>query len=144
MLEQFKKKFFFGYKNKRSKFEVEKVAIWQYFSISLAYTFLIFLFYPFQIKNYIITGLVSNFLMHHVTGWHLLCRKEITISVAIRKYLSGNNTVSDYSNILSIYSFIHTYIIGHYNPSVRIIDLVSHTTYVVCVNFIHKWRNLQF
>ena len=27
---------------------------------------------------------------------------------------------------------IHTYIIGHYNPSVRIIDLVSHTTYVVC------------
>ena len=36
------------------------------------------------------------------------------------------------------------YIIGHYNPSVRIIDLVSHTTYVVCVNFIHKWRDLQF
>ena len=23
-------------------------------------------------------------------------------------------------------------------------DLASHTTYVVCVNFIHKWRNLQF
>ena len=38
----------------------------------------------------------------------------------------------------------HTYIIGHYNPSIRIIDLVSHTTYVVCVNFIHKWRDLQF
>ena len=36
------------------------------------------------------------------------------------------------------------YIIGHYNLSVRIIDLVSHTTYVVCVNFIHKWRDLQF
>ena len=32
----------------------------------------------------------------------------------------------------------YTYIIGHYNPSVRIIDLVSYTTYVVCVNFIHK------
>ena len=40
--------------------------------------------------------------------------------------------------------YIHTYIIGHYNPSVRIIDLVSHTTYVVCVNFIHKWCDLQF
>ena len=38
----------------------------------------------------------------------------------------------------------NTYIIGHYNPSVRIIDLVSHTTYVVCVNFIDKWRDLQF
>ena len=37
-----------------------------------------------------------------------------------------------------------SYIIGHYNPSVRITGLVSHTTYVVCVNFIHKWRDLQF
>ena len=33
---------------------------------------------------------------------------------------------------------------GHYNHSVRIINLVSHTTYVVCVNFIHQWRDLQF
>ena len=39
---------------------------------------------------------------------------------------------------------LHTYIIGHYNPSARIIDLVSNTTYVVCVNFIHKWRDLHF
>ena len=23
-------------------------------------------------------------------------------------------------------------------------DLVSHTTYVVCVHFIHEWRDLQF
>ena len=38
----------------------------------------------------------------------------------------------------------NTYIIGHYNPSVRIIVLVSYTTYVVCVNFIHKLRDLQF
>ena len=38
-----------------------------------------------------------------------------------------------------------TYIIGYYNPSVRIIDLVFHTTYVVCVNFIHNnWGDLQF
>ena len=34
----------------------------------------------------------------------------------------------------------YIYIIGQYNPSVRFIDLVSHTTYVVFVNFIHKWR----
>ena len=38
---------------------------------------------------------------------------------------------------------LHIYIIGRYNPSVRI-DVVSHTTYVVCINFIHKWRDLQF
>ena len=41
--------------------------------------------------------------------------------------------------------YIHNiYIIGHYNPSIKFIDLVSHTTNVVCVNFIHKWRALQF
>ena len=34
---------------------------------------------------------------------------------------------------------LHTYIIGHYNPSVRIIDIVSHTTYVVCVNLMHNY-----
>ena len=34
-------------------------------------------------------------------------------------------------------AYIHTYIIGHYNPLVRIFDLVSHTTYVVCVNFLY-------
>ena len=39
---------------------------------------------------------------------------------------------------------IHTYIIGHYNPSVRIIGLVSHTTHVMCVNFMREWRNIQF
>ena len=31
-----------------------------------------------------------------------------------------------------------TYVIGHYNPSVRIIDPDPHTTYVVCVNF-YTW-----
>ena len=39
---------------------------------------------------------------------------------------------------------MHTHIIDHYNPSVRIIDLVSHNTYVVCVNFIYKWWDIQF
>ena len=34
--------------------------------------------------------------------------------------------------------WLHTY------PWVRIIDLVSRTTYVLCVTFIHKWRDLQF
>ena len=34
VLEQLKKKFFFCYKDKRSKFEDENVAIWQYFSIN--------------------------------------------------------------------------------------------------------------
>ena len=37
-----------------------------------------------------------------------------------------------------------SYIIGHYNPSIRFIELVSHTIYVVRVNFIEKCRDLQF
>ena len=40
--------------------------------------------------------------------------------------------------------YIHTYIIGHYNPLDRFIDQDSHSIYFVCVNFIHKWRDLQF
>ena len=42
-----------------------------------------------------------------------------------------------------INAYIHTYIFGLSNPSVRIIDLVAHAIYVVCVNFIHKRRDLQ-
>ena len=38
----------------------------------------------------------------------------------------------------------HTYIIDLYNPAVRINYLVSHTTFVACVNFIHKWCDLHF
>ena len=48
------------------------------------------------------------------------------------------NKVTDTSFI------VNSYIIGHYNPSVRIIRLVSRTTYDVCDNFIHKWLDLQF
>ena len=57
--------FFFGYNNKRSKYEAEKVTIWQHFLISgklRTYPFLIFVLCSSQIKNYIVTGLVSNFL----------------------------------------------------------------------------------
>ena len=43
-----------------------------------------------------------------------------------------------------IWQTFFTYIIDHYNPSVRIINIVSHIIYVVCANFIHKWRDLQF
>ena len=44
----------------------------------------------------------------------------------------------------NVAAYIHTGIIRHYNPSDSIIDLISHTIYVVCVNFVHKLRDLQF
>ena len=39
---------------------------------------------------------------------------------------------------------LHIYILGHYNPSVRIVGLVSHKANVVCVIFIHKWQDPEF
>ena len=42
---------------------------------------------------------------------------------------------------ISMHTYIHNSSLA--NPSVKIIDLVSHTTHVVCVNFIHKWGDLQ-
>ena len=36
---------------------------------------------------------------------------------------------------------LHTYIIDHYS---QYYDLPSHTAYVVCINLIHKWQDLQF
>ena len=50
--------------------------------------------------------------------------------------LIGDNKLEK-SNIFFKYTY-KTY------PSVRIIDLVSQTTYVVCVNIIHKRWDLQF
>ena len=43
--------------------------------------------------------------------------------------------------ILCIHAYIHN---CHYNLSVRIIDIVFRTTYVVRIHFIHKRRGLQF
>ena len=43
--------------------------------------------------------------------------------------------------------FIHTHVYIHnlfITPLSQDCDLASHTTYIVCVNFIHKWRDLQF
>ena len=61
------------------------------------------------------------------------------------KFLTRECTLRMSHNLCHMWWYIrvHTYIIGHYNPSVRIIDLVSHTTFVVFVNFIPKWRDLH-
>ena len=65
-----------------------------------------------------------------------------------KRLLSYKKTHTIYKTLIlpellyGIKVFIHIYIIGHYNPLVRLIDPVSHTTYVVCVNCINKWRDL--
>ena len=73
------------------------------------------------------TYVACVYLMHE---WSHLSFKVDSENRFLRKFFIEN----------IFQSFCITYIIGHYNPSVRIIHLVSHTSYVVCVNFIHKWR----
>ena len=69
--------------------------------------------------------------------------QRITIHTYIYIYI--NMYIYIYYIYLDIFIlYIHTYITGHYNPSVCIIDLVSHTTYDLCVIFIHMRRDLQF
>ena len=48
-------------------------------------------------------------------------------------FLIFSHKIIDYWNMFDIHTSL-----------VRITDLVSNTTYVVCVNFVHKWRDLQF
>ena len=51
---------------------------------------------------------------------------------AIQKYFQYPAYIHTYIHNWSLQPFSHDY------------DLVSHTTYVVCVSFIHEWRDLQF
>ena len=60
---------------------------------------------------------------------------QITLKVLDKYQIPIKNYVS---NLFTKGMYIHTNIIGHYNPLAGIIDLGSHTTFVVCINFIHK------
>ena len=55
------------------------------------------------------------------------------------KSAANTRTQNMYTEIRSY----NTYIIGHYNPSFRIIDLASHTAHVLCVHFIREWRDFR-
>ena len=84
-----------------------------------------------SIRNYVYDSILLIFLYTHC--WSLV--RTSSFCHILMPYRFQN---------MCLKCFLHTNIIGHYNPSVRITGLVSHTTYVVCVNFIHKWRDLQF
>ena len=74
-----------------------------------------------------------------------MCKAKFGINFYTARIRKSSNNYAEYIYLRELMDRnINTYIIGHYNPSVRIIDLVSHTTYVKCVNFRHKWRALQF
>ena len=71
--------------------------------------------------------------------------KNLSLAVDVRLHfppltykINAHNKSDVRSSAVIIFEGLHTYIIGHYNPSVRIINLVSHTIYVVCVNFIRE------
>ena len=78
------------------------------------------------------------------TNWPV--NRRITVKKIAMKIQSFRITTLNCGYHYTCPKLIHTsiYVINHYNLSVSIIDLVSHTTYVVCVNFVHRWRELQF
>ena len=93
--------------------------------------------------------ITSKSTIYNAQWQHLLMNWFISVlytsfKIAILELSKSINIVWFNCSHYDIFFHVETYIIGHYNPSVRIIDLVSHTTYVVCVNFIHTWRDLQF
>ena len=53
----------------------------------------------------------------------------------ILKYVYDSILIIFLNIASNLHTYIHTYIIGHYNPTVKIIDLYSHTTSTVCINF---------
>ena len=65
---------------------------------------------------------------------YLQCEPSLTSNRPTHYILHYDDFTISYSQLLLI---AITYIIRHYNPSVRIIDVVSHFTHVVCVNFMH-------
>ena len=71
------------------------------------------------------------------TSLHQLQPKENIPLSCVGRWLNIYFNVNDgrVSNVIDSFEHIHT---------CKVIDLVSHTTYVMCVNFIHKWRDLQF
>ena len=88
----------------------------------------------------------GNLITHRVFARQLLrgsCRRN-TFSYFVLSKISEQGVRTPISRLIYQYIriaifgrkyYIHTYIIRHYNSSVRIIDLISHTTYVVCANF---------
>ena len=77
--------------------------------------------------------------------WFMQRRQQKSKMFSYSSNSSQSIRMSTVSICVSTVLPIHNYIIGHYNHSVGIIDLVSHTTYVVCVNFIYNcWVLLQF
>ena len=96
-----------------------------------------------MLKKYHKRDIVYTFIEHNI---NVIVKQYMIIGSSnskIRTLTVDNGYICQIScHFLSLF-YIHTYRIGHYNTSVRIY-LVSHTTYVVCINFIHKRQHLQF
>ena len=60
--------------------------------------------------------------------WNLVPTSDYKVLVFMQSMITVH-----FHDIFGKTFLYNAYIIGHYNPSVRIIDLVSHSTYVVCV-----------
>ena len=88
---------------------------------------------------------VCMYIIRQTSFWQI--STVVHVVSCIRVFLIwtlANGDLQEGTSVKLLVIYWVIYIIAHYNPSARIIDLVSHKTYVVCVNVIYKWRDLQF
>ena len=77
------------------------------------------------------------------TFFHLMCQQYPAIVVKRRRFLISYFLTWQLSNIkiVAIHTYIHNWSLQHFSHDYK---LASYNTYVVCVHFIHEWRDLQF
>ena len=90
--------------------------------------------------------LYSHTLTHIVTIYAFLRHSNLSVFYAFTLNYVWFATLFQFLIVLALFSsLVHTYI---YNwplqPFSQDYGLASHTTHVVCINFIRNWRNLQF
>ena len=67
------------------------------------------------------------------------------VNKRLRHLVSGFTPVNERIATIRIRAKFYTYLLNWpLQPFSQDYDLASHTIYVVCVTFIHKWRDLQF
>ena len=73
--------------------------------------------------------------------------KLILAIVCFLKFNKNLNAIRNQCKVIICFlwhTYIHNYPLQSFKSGDYSSFLVSHTTYVVCVNFIHKWQDLQF
>ena len=86
------------------------------------------------------TRLRLHFIRSDKFGITNLASQMLAFKWKIISFLQRHHTKNNPTVLNIIFLAAYSYIISvHYDPSVRIIELVPDSTYIVCINFINEW-----